>query len=247
MRKGFTLIELLVVIAIIAILAMLLFPVFVGVLNRARTQKCLTHGRELGIAMSLYIDDYNGRCPSTLGDEERKRFIGKLWWQGYWDTFYAQDWSLRYGRLDKYVKSEFIWICPNLIGDVGRRYAYGYKQNWIPRVRDPYFGDDPGLTNSAHPDPNTGCAPGKTLGEIEGERDKNGNRVGKPPTKKIAWWCVGWGEGVSVSGWQPNTLPYFPHDGGSIYVYLDGHAKWAKMGRLWAPPGYLPGENRTVY
>jgi len=241
MRRGFTLIELLIVIAIIAILATLLFPVFVHVAERGRIQRCASHGRQLGMAMSLYIDDFNGRCPSTLGDDERERVIGKLWWQGAYAIFHPEPWSLRFGRLDKYVKSENIWICSNIIGDVGRLYALGYKQTWIPRVRDPYCGD-PGLTNSAHPDAN-GRAPGKTLAEIEGERDSNGNHVGKPPAKKIAWWCVGWGEGVQVAEWQPNTLPYYPHDGGSIYVYLDGHAKWAKMGRLWAPLGYLPDEN----
>ncbi len=62
-RKAFTLIELLVVIAIIAILAAILFPVFAQAKQAAKQTQCLSNGRQIGIALMLYLNDYDDRYP----------------------------------------------------------------------------------------------------------------------------------------------------------------------------------------
>jgi prepilin-type N-terminal cleavage/methylation domain-containing protein/prepilin-type processing-associated H-X9-DG protein len=58
-KKAFTLIELLVVIAIIAILAAILFPVFAQAKEAAKKTTCLSHSKEIGTGIMLYIGDYD--------------------------------------------------------------------------------------------------------------------------------------------------------------------------------------------
>ncbi|HLI47184.1 MAG TPA: prepilin-type N-terminal cleavage/methylation domain-containing protein [Chthonomonas sp.] len=62
-KCGFTLIELLVVIAIIALLAALIFPVFARAREAARSIVWLSNLKQLGTAISLYLEDYDETYP----------------------------------------------------------------------------------------------------------------------------------------------------------------------------------------
>ncbi len=61
--RAFTLIELLVVIAIIAILAAILFPVFAQAREQARKATCLSNTKQLGLAINMYVQDYDETYP----------------------------------------------------------------------------------------------------------------------------------------------------------------------------------------
>lgn len=104
-KRGFTLIELLVVIAIIAILAAILFPVFARAQETARVSKCLNNLKQIGIALQIYVDDWNSRFPKT-------QYFGKVWWfvqqSGPASGPFIQD------RLSKYVRNNDVWLCPSL-------------------------------------------------------------------------------------------------------------------------------------
>lgn len=63
--RGFTLIELLVVIAIIAILLAILMPAMRKIKEIARETACKSNLRNIGLALAMYLDDYERKIPNT--------------------------------------------------------------------------------------------------------------------------------------------------------------------------------------
>ena len=99
-HQGFTLIELLVVIAIIAILAAILFPVFARARENARKSTCQSNLKQLGTAVMMYNQDYDGRMLLTC--------------YGVGDTC----WDRRTSRgqcLAPYIKNWDCFFCPSAV------------------------------------------------------------------------------------------------------------------------------------
>src|SRR5688572_28647190 len=93
-RRAFTLIELLVVIAIMAILGAILFPVFARAREAARASSCLSNLKQVGLALSMYVQDQEGYpTHSSLSSVSPRT---------YWpDSIYP------------YVKNEKVFQCPS--------------------------------------------------------------------------------------------------------------------------------------
>jgi prepilin-type N-terminal cleavage/methylation domain-containing protein len=60
-KRAFTLIELLVVIAVIGILASLLLPALARAKQHAQGIRCMSNLRQLGVAVTLYTQEFNGK------------------------------------------------------------------------------------------------------------------------------------------------------------------------------------------
>jgi prepilin-type N-terminal cleavage/methylation domain-containing protein/prepilin-type processing-associated H-X9-DG protein len=74
-RGAFTLLELLVVIAIIALLAGLLLPALSQARARGQSVVCLSHLRQLTLALHLYADDHADALPHNFGVADTRQTI----------------------------------------------------------------------------------------------------------------------------------------------------------------------------
>lgn len=101
MRRAFTLIELLVVVAIIAVLMAIAFPVFSRAKESARRSQCINNLKQLGTAISLYTQD----------------------WDGYYPWAYTNYYvMINHGRslpeaMASYVSAKHVWACPSDVGE----------------------------------------------------------------------------------------------------------------------------------
>lgn len=66
-RPAFTLVELLVVIAVIGILSSLLLPVLSRGKSSAQSVACVSNLRQIGMALTLYVQDNRDRLPVCAG------------------------------------------------------------------------------------------------------------------------------------------------------------------------------------
>lgn len=72
-RPAFSLVEVLLSVAIISLLIALMLPMLSGAAEQARRVRCRAQVSQLGIALQLYADDWNGLLPPTT-------FVGS--WRG---------------------------------------------------------------------------------------------------------------------------------------------------------------------
>jgi len=121
--KGFTLIELLVVIAIIAVLLSILMPAMRKIKEVAREQVCKSHLKQIGLAVAMYLDDYERKIPDTQSSNQHQWFQsdGRTYRQPgssgtYWGIFYRD-----------YIKDQTkIFGCPSFQSTIGTQLIYSY-------------------------------------------------------------------------------------------------------------------------
>lgn len=109
-EKAFTLMELLVVIAILAVLAAVLFPVLSQARERARMTGCLSHAKQLALAVYTYTQDYDEALPPSTNYAVPPSVPERIWTR----------------LVQPYVRDTNIFVCPSAKDS-------GFPSDWSQR------------------------------------------------------------------------------------------------------------------
>ncbi|HEX8834079.1 MAG TPA: prepilin-type N-terminal cleavage/methylation domain-containing protein, partial [Abditibacteriaceae bacterium] len=213
-------IELLVVVAVIGILASLLFPVFSQARERARRTACLSNMKQIGLAVQMYVQDYDGRVP-ICNDNSTPTVTDDF---GYW-----------WVTLFKYTKNDQVFVCPSWQKTELPSDLYAWEKP-VPEdqpikrlnivgtyVWNETMDGAPEAKLAGTSSDGTAYGPSQIVAVAEGF---NGSHIWKP-------------EHVTpLTGNTERRLRDF-HNEGMNLAYADGHVKWIKntqmKRRLWAP------------
>ena len=198
--KSFTLIELLVVIAIIAILAALLLPALRTAREKARQAVCSSNLKQIGLAILIYVNDYDGYLPVWETLDAARNTLGRN----------TAGWSTWRSRIYPYIKNKQVYLCPSgperyKVGDGAGDSSYGFTGIPPQDYRSGY---------------------GMNIFFTWWPRYHRLARV-RYPTKRFMV-CENYGAPCSMSWVDPPNPEAVAdaHSGGCNYLFFDGHVEW---------------------
>lgn len=231
--RGFTLIELLVVIAIIAILAAILFPAFAKAREAARRTNGLSNVKQISLAFSQYLQDYDGRFPTSVTERQAS---DARWGGAVPDTAAARSpYSMR-EKLQPYLKSVQVFKSPSsgdwptpaagawFSTDYGfhlneAKYAAAFGQSaWY--TANPDFGYNEDVTESDID------APAQFIIVADAAR-------GNGDPSRGGLYPMGTDYQGGPTDVTTQARPWKRHFDGVLFGFADGHAKWLRPATTW--------------
>ncbi len=248
-RRGFTLIELLVVIAIIAILAAILFPVFAQAREAGRKASCTSNLKQVGMAVMMYAGDFDEPLPWAASSSAPTTHFS--WYQLV--EPYVKSGVVRLPGPTGPLSITQIWKCPSY---ENRSYPK------LPGDPDPpvtlVFDPSRSYTANAYLMPSYSGAAGwfpyqvTKLASIDKSAQvvmASHNTGGRTMTggDDVTTGCMGVESGLP-SGWHSSyyCAGRFQHNGGTVYLLADGHAKWFRGPNSWRAPGASVAWRRSL-
>lgn len=245
---GFTLIELLVVIAIIAILAAILFPVFAQAREKARQSSCLSNLKQIGHALTIYMQDYDEKTTWFYNDQVRVSMAPSI---GNTPATFASYW---YWVLYPYTKNWQVFVCPSVPtrapGTDGLAPFCDVELRPVPNLRRCGYGFNVGHVGYGGGDPYFRPVTNPKAGDT-----KALSAIGEPARTIYIADSAYSPAATQFAGWQDIKCPILPHkprlasqldiyvsgarfggpdnanitrrhNGGAVCTFMDGHAKW---------------------
>jgi prepilin-type N-terminal cleavage/methylation domain-containing protein/prepilin-type processing-associated H-X9-DG protein len=217
-KRGFTLIELLVVVAIIALLIGILLPALGKARSKGKRVSCLSNLRQMGLAASAYVQDWNIYPISVAG-------IGLRWEDFVNDPNLAKTQNLGYAvSLFPYHHVKTLYDCP-VLAQKGCEISYCY--NWKAGNDGVAFVG--GNRNILNPDR---VSMPERFAVIYDQPIKTTSAVGmyRDIDPSDEWDGADWepekGRGVLWFYEGEKADGAGPHDGGHNILFADGHAAW---------------------
>lgn len=152
---GFTLIELLVCFVVLIVLLAFAFPALSKAREKSNDAKCVTNLRMLGVAMSLYVQDNDGKFPAPSGTPSFYDSIYRLVIE--LNPYVVGSDQIRYNWGNLNPNSVQVWRCPaDVFGDSRGFEAawHGSSYNFEWQYRGQFAYSDPLVSNmqSSMPD-----------------------------------------------------------------------------------------------
>lgn len=194
-RQGMTLPELLVVIAVVAVIAVLVMPVINASQNRSLDAKCISHLRQVGVALLTYAADHQQTIPTPYNEYEpgtpNRSWATRLVHEGYIgnpDILFCPAFFPRNNAEAKYKPSEYnaqgpqtygmrLWVSPGSPWTMPEIYKGANRLVTIEFPSDFFLVADSLWTAANWKSQGYGIAPGMTGQYVHLRHDKMANAL----------------------------------------------------------------------